>query len=298
MAAVALARSARLSRIGQRKGCGLTRCGAMLLTSNPRSRIDSATKPKSQRYRYRSPPTTRRDVLPEAPAAQSWASITAVFSPRDAASSATPAPVTPPPITTTSKSSLASAFKCCWRCAGFRRLPIGTSWSGVWTSLHCLRWRCFMPLLVPSLPVSRLLREIANHSSWTVTEQIFCMHRPVPLTDARSTKPTLTGEDRPAAPKSGLTGDGLVGLPRVDRPAVGARGSASMLTTVDQTVFVSLDWTPDMARVSDHRAFPMTIGHYLPIYRRSYIGPDSGLRAKAESRGAGIARSATVLGLR
>src|SRR5690606_12874542 len=64
------------------------------------------------------------DLL-EVPEARSRASTSATRRPRVAASSATPHPVTPPPMTTTSNSSLASRFQFSARSAGpilaFRR---------------------------------------------------------------------------------------------------------------------------------------------------------------------------------
>ncbi len=73
----------------------------------PRSRSDSLTRPKSPCSRYRRPPCTSREERPEVPAAKSSFSASATESPRAAASSAMPAPVIPPPITSTSNRSSA-----------------------------------------------------------------------------------------------------------------------------------------------------------------------------------------------
>ena len=54
----------------------------------------------------------------EVPDAKSWDSIRATFKPRDAASSAAPTPVTPPPITNMSKDSLDNSEMALSRCWG------------------------------------------------------------------------------------------------------------------------------------------------------------------------------------
>ena len=60
--------------------------------------------------------------------AKSRASTSATFSPRVAASSAQPAPVAPPPITTTSKTSFAIRSSAARRCSGRRLRSFERSW--------------------------------------------------------------------------------------------------------------------------------------------------------------------------
>ena len=87
-------------------GIGLTRCGASRCRM-ARSRRDSWTRPNSRCSRYRRPPWTSREERPEVPEAKSSFSTRATERPRAAASRAMPAPVIPPPITSTSNRSSA-----------------------------------------------------------------------------------------------------------------------------------------------------------------------------------------------
>src|SRR5580658_9052045 len=87
-------------------GTGRIRCGASR-SRMPRSASDSRTRPKSPCSRYRRPPWISREERPEVPAAKSSFSTSATEYPRAAASRAMPAPVIPPPMTSTSNRSSA-----------------------------------------------------------------------------------------------------------------------------------------------------------------------------------------------
>src|SRR6266571_1186168 len=86
---------------GKRKASGRTRCGA-ILSRTRRSRLASKTRWNARCSRYRMPPWMRRDECEDVPAPKSDLSTSAVRKPRNAASRAIPAPVMPPPITSTS----------------------------------------------------------------------------------------------------------------------------------------------------------------------------------------------------
>jgi hypothetical protein len=60
-------------------------------------------------------------TMDDVPDEKSFFSTSAQRNPRDAASRATPSPVTPPPMTTTSKVSDASRSSISWRLAGTRQ---------------------------------------------------------------------------------------------------------------------------------------------------------------------------------
>ena len=94
---------------------GRTRCGAMRSSSRPHSEKASRTRPKSGISRYRKPPWMSLLDRLEVPLAQSRASTTAVVSPRVTASSAQPAPTTPPPMTrmSTSPAAIRATASCC-----------------------------------------------------------------------------------------------------------------------------------------------------------------------------------------
>src|SRR6478609_5592488 len=122
---------------GSMNGTGVTRCGARVLSSSPRSRSASRTSPKSFCSRYRRPPCTSLLDREEVPEAKSRASTSATFKPRVAASRAAPVPVAPPPMTTTSKTSFSRRERAARRCSGPRRLRsfksgllwgVGVSW--------------------------------------------------------------------------------------------------------------------------------------------------------------------------
>src|SRR5882762_117845 len=86
---------------GKRKAIGRTRCGA-ILSRTRRSRLASNTRWNARCSRYRMPPWIRRDECDDVPAPKSDLSTSAVRNPRSAASRAIPAPVMPPPMTSTS----------------------------------------------------------------------------------------------------------------------------------------------------------------------------------------------------
>src|SRR5215207_11759000 len=96
----------------------------------------------------------------DVPLAMSRASTSAVGSPRVTASSATPQPVIPPPMTRTSKRSSASRRHASFRAPGSSRPPgvIGTSplvLGPVQRALHGLSPACHLPL-APGIVARRL----------------------------------------------------------------------------------------------------------------------------------------------
>src|SRR5665647_1938952 len=98
------ARSHTRCSSGYRNDTGRTRCGASSVSSRSRSVSASRTRCKSSIWRYRRPPWTSLLDRLEVPPAQSWASTMPTLRPRVTASRATPAPVTPPPMTRMSSS--------------------------------------------------------------------------------------------------------------------------------------------------------------------------------------------------
>ena len=90
------------SNIGITNGIGRIRCGAIVVASRLRSTADSHATATCPLVMYRTPPCASLLDQRLVPAARSCRSTSATDSPRLAASSATPAPVTPPPTTRTS----------------------------------------------------------------------------------------------------------------------------------------------------------------------------------------------------
>src|SRR5437868_280342 len=103
-------RNPSLVNTGSRNGSTRTRCGAVR-RSTCRSASASYTRRTSRCCRYRMPPCTSFEDFDDVPEAKSPFSINAVRRPRDAASSATPAPVMPPPTTRTSNGSSARRWR-------------------------------------------------------------------------------------------------------------------------------------------------------------------------------------------
>lgn len=92
--------------------------------------------PKMAFCRYRTPPWISFVDLEDVPLAKSSASTSAVFRPRVIESKATPAPVAPPPMTSTSYSSpLCNTWICSDRggnfrfCRGVAMAAFSTTWS-------------------------------------------------------------------------------------------------------------------------------------------------------------------------
>ena len=98
---------------GSRNGVGWTRCGARVSTSRRRSCSASRTRPQVESLEVAEAPWMSLLERLDVPAAKSRFSTSATESPRLAASSATPQPVTPPPTTSTSNVSSASCRS--WR---------------------------------------------------------------------------------------------------------------------------------------------------------------------------------------
>src|SRR5580692_2466548 len=121
---------------GYKKDTGLTRCGASLDTSRSRSLNASQTSLKSNCSRYRRPPWISLLDRLEVPEARSRASTRATRRPRDAASRAAPAPVIPPPMTSTSNRSAASRPSVALRSRASRTPLLAITHSPI--SLYCL----------------------------------------------------------------------------------------------------------------------------------------------------------------
>src|SRR5438067_9950231 len=100
--------------LGRTNRSGRTRWGASLRSSS-RSRADCRTRPISPCSRYRRPPWTSLEERLDVPDAKSRASTRATAKPRVAASSATAAPVIPPPTTGRSNVSEPSRSKAAAR---------------------------------------------------------------------------------------------------------------------------------------------------------------------------------------